>query len=385
MRTPRENSSAPPGPARSRADRRPAARLLTAVGTAVAAALVALGALGALPAGAVTTTTAPTASGARPDSRATFGVEPASNGTSQVRSNFSFAATPGAIVNDNVAVVNFSSTPLTLQLYATDALETSGGGFGLLPAAATPTGVGSWIALPAGTSTVQVPAQTPAGPGLVVLPIAVHIPLKANPGDHAGGIVASLQTVGTNRNGDRVVLNQRVGTRVLIRVSGTLAPKLTVTGLHASYDGTLNPVGKGSVEVSYLVSNTGNADLAVAQSVKVAGAIADSRTAALPKIALLLPGSSVTEHVTVRGLWPQFLLHTSVTAQPLPVTGASLPALVTATSSTWLWAIPWSLIVIVIVLLAGYWWFRRRRRRAAAPAAAAPTPVPAAQPVGAGR
>ncbi|MGO9027427.1 MAG: DUF916 domain-containing protein [Acidimicrobiales bacterium] len=332
--------------------------------------------LSVVPAGAVAAAT-------KPDNRVTFGIEPVSAGAPEVRSNFSFAVTPGAVVNDNVAVLNFSSAPLSLQLYATDALETTGGGFGLLPAATKPTGVGSWISLPPGSSTVQVPAQTPSGAGQVVVPIAVHVPFKAPSGDHVGGIVASLQTVGTNASGQRVVLDQRVGTRVFVRVSGPMAPKLALTDLRASYDGTLNPAGKVQVQVSYVVSNTGNTDLAVAQSVGVSGLVADSRSVRLPKIALFLPGSSVAEHVTVPGLWPQFLLHTTVTAQPLAEPGTDLSGLVTATSSTWVWAVPWSLIiVVVIVLLAGYWWFRRRRRPHVAPVAA---PTQVAQPVGVGQ
>ena len=94
---------------------------------------------------------------------------------------------------------------------------------------------------------MQVPAQTPTGPGEVIEPIAVHVPLKAPPGDHVGGIVASLQTVGTNRSGQRVVLDQRVGTRVFVRVSGARWHRSSPSpDLHASYDGTLDPVGKGS-------------------------------------------------------------------------------------------------------------------------------------------
>jgi hypothetical protein len=347
--------------------------------------IVAIGVLAssAMPAGA-----APDAAGT--DGRVTFGVEPASVGGAAVRPNFSFAVTPGAIVDDDVAVENYSPTPLALQVYATDALEATGGGFGLLAGTATPTGVGTWITLPPGSSTVQVPAKTPTGPGYVIVPFTVHVPVGATPGDHAGGIVASLQTVGTNRTGQRVVLDQRVGTRVFLRVSGTLAPQLTLTDLRASYAGTVDPVGRGMVAVSYVVHNTGNTDLAVDQSVTVSGPVADTRTAPVPRIALLLPGSSVAERVEVPGLWPQLLLHTSVTARPSAVPGSALPALAPVTATTWVWAIPWTLLVIVVIVLAAAaWWYRRRRRRRSAPAAVAPsadTPSAAApQPAGASR
>jgi hypothetical protein len=370
MRTARVIHHAPGGTVHGRATRQwtDGIRLLGAL-TIVLALLVCT----VVPAGAATTD--------RTDDRVTFGIEPASSGGAPVRPNFSFAATPGAVVDDAVALVNYSPTPLSLQLYATDALETTGGGFGLLPASAAPTGVGSWIALPPGTSTVQVPAQTPTGPGQVVVPIALHIPFKATPGDHVGGIVASLRTVGANSTGQRIVLDQRVGTRVFVRVAGALAPKLAVSDLHASYNGTLNPVGKGRVQVTYVVRNAGNTDLAVDQSVRVSGPVADGRSVSAPKITLLLPGSSVSERVTVPGLWPQFLLHTTVTARPLALPGTALPGLVTATAGTWVRAIPWTLIVIVIVLLAAFWWYRRRRRSRSVPAVAEPSAAPP-QPVG---
>jgi len=350
MRTAPVTRHAPTGIALHRVPRRSADRFRSAA--------LLVGVLGALvcsvvPAGAATTTS-------KSGDRVTFGIEPAQVGGAPVRSNFSFAGTPGATVNDAVALLNYSSTPLTLQLYATDALETTGGGFGLLPAAAKPSGVGAWISLPPGSSTVQVPAH------------------------HVGGVVVSLQTVGTNASGQRVVLDQRVGTRVFVRVAGTLTPRLTVTELHASYDGTFNPVGRGQVHVTYVVSNRGDTDLAINQSVTVSGLVADSRSAAGPKISLLLPGASVSEQITVPGLWPQILLHTTVHARPLAEPGTSLSGLVTASASIWVWAVPWTLIVIILVLLAGYWWYRRRRRQRTVSVNAVLSAAPL-QPVGVSR
>jgi hypothetical protein len=231
---------------------------------------------------------------------------------------------------------------------------------------------------------VQVPAQTADAPGQVVVPITLHIPFTATPGDHVGGVVVSLQTVGTNASGQRVVLDQRVGTRVFVRVAGTLTPRLTVTELHASYDGTFNPVGRGQVHVTYVVSNRGDTDLAINQSVTVSGLVADSRSAAGPKISLLLPGASVSEQITVPGLWPQILLHTTVHARPLAEPGTSLSGLVTASASIWVWAVPWTLIVIILVLLAGYWWYRRRRRQRTVSVNAVLSAAPL-QPVGVSR
>ena len=103
-----------------------------------------------------------------------------------------------------------------------------------------------------------------------------------------------------------------------MRVAGTLMPRLTLSDLHATYAGTANPVGRGAVTVRYDVVNPGNVDLAVhGQQVTVSGLVADSHDVRLPDIQLLLPGADVAETVVVGGVWPQVLLHTSVSAVPV--------------------------------------------------------------------
>lgn len=284
--------------------------------------------------------------------RVTFGIAPASATGLNGRPNFSFGVTPGAFLDSYAAVLNYSSVPLTLQVYATDAIETSDGGIGLLPANVRPTGAGAWISLPRSFSTVRVPAESAKAPGQIVIPFVVRVPDKATPGDHVGGVVVSLRTVGTNASGQNVVLLQRVGARVFIQVAGKLLPKLAVTDLRTSYQGTLNPVGEGKATVSYLLRNTGNVDLAVgAQSASVSGLLGSQRHVALAKVALLLAGASLFERAVVSGVWPQLLLHTSVSARPLPLAGGSGRGLVSVTAGTWTWAVPWPLFVVVVLLL----------------------------------
>lgn len=293
----------------------------------------------------------------------TFGIEPASATGPDGRPNFSFGVTPGGVLDDYAAVVNYSSQPLSLQVYATDGIETSSGGFGLLTAGTKPTGVGSWITIPPGDATVNVPPESSGAPGHVVVPLTVHVPANAAPGDHVGGLVASLQTVGTNASGQSVVLDQRVGSRVFVSVSGPVEPGLSVTELGASYLGTVDPVGKGSVEVRYVIRNTGNEDLAVSQSVAVSQIIGSTGHAKVPGISLLLPGASVTEHAVVTGLWPQFLLQAKVTAAGRPPAGSGAKP-VAATASTGVWAVPWAAIAVIVLVVLAAFLFRRFRRRA---------------------
>jgi hypothetical protein len=281
----------------------------------------------------------------------TFGVEPATAQKVDGLPDFDFGATPGGTLFEHVAVLNFSAKRLSLQLYATDAINTSNGGFGLLPASSKPVGAGSWISLPAKSATVKVPAQTAKAPGMVIVPFTLRVPANATPGDHVGGIIASLQTVGKNSTGQNVILDQRVASRLFIRVAGTLAPKLTISKLHATYHGTVNPAGRGSVAVSYQIANTGNVELAVNQGVAVSGLFGSKRQVALPGVPLLLPGDSLQETAHVTGVWPEFLLQAKVTAKPLPAVGDTDPRLLTVTASTKVWAFPWTLLAIVIVVL----------------------------------
>jgi hypothetical protein len=297
--------------------------------------------------------------------RVTFGIEPASASGADGRPNFSFGATPGAYLTDHVAATNYSTIPLSLQIYAADAEQTSSGGFGLLLPTQRSVGVGAWIHIASQYNTVVVPARTARGPGQAVVPFVMRIPDNATPGDHVGGIIASLRTEGTNANGQRVVLDQRVGTRVFVLVSGALTSKLVVSNVRATYEGTLNPIGRGSVLVSYTVTNVGNIDLSVDQSVNASGLIDDSHRTTVPTNPLVLPNASLSERVVIGGEWPQFIARATVTATGVPVGETNSLSPATATASTWTWSVPWSLLVLIVLLIAiSTWSWRRRSGRA---------------------
>jgi hypothetical protein len=303
-------------------------------------------------------------------SRITFGIEPATAHRADARPHFAFGVTPGATLNDHVALLNYSKKPLSLQLYATDAINTSNGGFGLLPATTKPVGAGAWITLPRHSATVRVPAQSAKHPGEVVVPFTLKVPDNATPGDHVGGIVASLRTAGQSSAGQNIILEQRVGTRLFIRVAGTLAPKITLTRLRATYHGTLNPIGRGYVMVSFLIRNTGNVEFGVQPDVSVSGLLGGHRDAVLAGIPLLLPGDSLVETGRVNGVWPTFTLRATVTAHPLAAAGDIDPRLLSASASTRLWAVPWTLIAALLLLVVAVGLaFRIRGRRRQRPKA----------------
>jgi hypothetical protein len=157
-----------------------------------------------------------------------------------------------------------------------------------------------------------------------------------------------------------------VGTRVFIRVSGALEPKLALTDQHTSYQGTFSPLGQGRVKVNYRVSNTGNVVLALDhQSVSVSGLIGSTRRVKLANIPFLLPGASVVETAVVHRVWPEFLVHESETVQPSE-SGAGASPLAPVAAGTHVWAVPWTLLgIIVLVILLGFLLARVRARRSA--------------------
>jgi hypothetical protein len=297
-----------------------------------------------------------------PSQRVTFGIEPASATGADGRPDLSLAVTPGAVLQDHVAVLDYSVEPLTLTVSATDAIETPAGGYSLLPPGKRPSGVGAWISLPESGSTVRVPARTASGPGQVVVPLLVRVPASATPGDHAGGVVASLTTEGRNATGQNVVLVQRIGTRVFVRVAGALKPGLSITRLHSSYAGTLNPIGRGEVHATYTLRNIGNTDLGVQQSVSVSGLFGAAATQRLKPISLLLPGASLQEQVEIGGVLPTFRLHSTVTLRAVAPPGGASPNLGSLTSATGLWAVPWGLVFLVVLLVAVLVAFLTRKR-----------------------
>ncbi|MEV4515527.1 DUF916 domain-containing protein [Dactylosporangium sp. NPDC049525] len=299
---------------------------------------------------------------ARLEDQVSWGVAPAQNALGSGRAHFDYNADPGGTITDGLTLVNHSTRPLTLRIYASDAFTTRNGGIDVLPSGATSTDVGAWISV--GTDTVTIEGGKSA-----TVAFTLRVPANATPGDHSGGLVTSL--VDTAATGG-VRVEHRLGSRVYLRVSGQLSPALAVTDVHADYSGSVNPAGTGGVRITYTVKNTGNVRLSARQQITVAGpgGVLSRGTAAadLPEV---LPGNSVTNTVTVHGVWPA----TRMTARVglTPVAGAGIPAVRTGpvSGSATLWATPWGQLLVLLVLgaaVAGFFVVRRRQRHRVAAA-----------------
>jgi hypothetical protein len=301
-----------------------------------------------------------------------FGLGPASATKIDNRPYFAWGVTPGANLGDYVAIVDFGAQPVTLQVFASNAVSLAHGGTGFLSQGQVLGGPASWITLrlPGGSSTVHLAPRSQ-----LIVPIVVQIPKNAPPGDHVGAIIASLTSSAVSKNHARVHLVQQVAARAVIRVSGPLHPQLSVSGLSVDYNDPLNPASSNAATLRFTVRNTGNVLLGGKESVAVHGLFGESKTATGPQIPIMLPGGSTTEAVTVRGVYPELFMHGDVRITPLIISGQTDPGLRTYSASVTFWAVPWILLAIVIVILlliAAYIWRRRRRRR---PTPGGPAPV----------
>jgi hypothetical protein len=312
-----------------------------------------------------------------------FGISPTGPDLSSPgpRSSFSFALAPGATAADRVSVFNYGDQPTEFTLYASDGVDTAEGQFDVKPASQKVTDAGAWVKLQ------QVAVVVPASSATVV-PFLVQVPRGASPGDHAAGVIAAVKGTATAANGQQVSVVSRAGVPLYVRVAGALHPRLAVTDLQSHYHRSSLSTGKGSLDVTYRVTNTGNVRLAAHQRVAVTGPFGgplESRAGqAVPE---LLPGASVVEKVHFNGVLPVVRVTSEVTLVPYSKEGPVQPAPPVTHASSSVWAIPW-LLVLILVLLGGWACYRYRRRRARrsgvqAPPAAGSPPADDLAPVGA--
>jgi len=302
--------------------------------------------------------------------KASFGIGPASATGLSGAGGFFYASTPGGVFSDRVAVLNYSVRPLVLRLEAVDAVNTTEGGFTGVVNPAQNVGAGAWVHLPASKQEVEVPARTLKAPGVTIVPFTVFVPQNAEPGDHAALVLAVLTTRSTRGNVP-VILQQRIGTRLFIRVTGPLHPKLTVSVVSTSYHMTWNPFATDRVTVTYIIRNVGNVKLGGTVTAEIRGLFGSvARAPRQPLVQVLLPGNQVTHTLTIDGVYPEFWDTATVTVRPLNAVGDANPPGSIASGSRSFWAIPWPVIVIVVLLAAavfGVLWRRRRQATAGEP------------------
>ncbi len=293
-----------------------------------------------------------------PTSHITWAIGPVQEENQPQRSSFFLDADPGATLKDSLFLKNIGDQPATLTLYPTDARNNDKGELELFAAAEKPTDIGTWIELEKDEITLKPREEAK-------IPFTLKVPEGAEPGDHTGGLVSSYLAPSTDANGQAVLLDQRLASRVALRVSGPLKPAMTISDVSATYGGSLNPAGRGHTDLTYRLHNDGNVRLSAQQILKAKGMVGlITRTATLEPIPELLPGNSMIVTTSMSGVWPTIRSTAQLEVRPIPTRpGDSFPALKSARASSADWAIPWSLLVVLALAGGGAATFLRLRAR----------------------
>lgn len=258
------------------------------------------------------------------DGEITWSVEPVPT-SEGVRRTFDYKVDPGTQIVDSVLITNSGPTAADFLIYATDATnELETGAFGLLKRDQKPVDIGSWITTASDKLTIQPGQQA-------TVPFNLLVPSDAAPGDHVAGIVAAVLTTGT-QDGAAVTLEQRVGARVYLKVSGVPDVGVEATGLVSSYSPELNPFAPGTLAVTYDVKNTGNLRLDVNQKIAIAGPFGIPLGEYTPEpVSNLLPRQTVRIRAQVPAIVALLLAWSTVTLTPGDVGSAAAPGDPTST------------------------------------------------------
>jgi hypothetical protein len=173
------------------------------------------------------------------------------------------------------------------------------------------------------------------------IPFQLTVPAGAAPGDHPGGVIASVTEQQVNASGQRVDVERRIAARVYLRVAGALRPAADITAVDVRYSNPLVPFGGSDATVTYRIANHGNVRLTGKARVQVTGPLgirlANSDVVDLPE---LLPDSEIRLTKKLPGVFPAGRLTAAVSVNPETTAGA-LPAV---TRSASLWAMPWMVL-----------------------------------------
>ncbi|WP_317453876.1 WxL protein peptidoglycan domain-containing protein [Streptomyces sp. CBMA152] len=269
------------------------------------------------------------------------------------RPYFYLSAAPGTTLADQVTVTNKTAAPMTFRLYGADAYNTErDGGFAVRTQRETQRGVGAWTQ--PDRSSVTVPAHAS-----VTVPFTVTVPADAEPGDHPGALVALDEKIAAGQGQLAMGVQQAVGARVYLRVSGPAVPALAVEDVSLAQHRPLVPgTGTSRSVISYTLHNRGNVTLNPKVELKAKGLFGRTLLSrALTRIpAELLPGQKVRLSEPWSGSPQLDWGDVSLTASAKDTTGSGGASFL---------ALPWLAVgALVAALAAGVVGWRLRRARA---------------------
>ena len=273
------------------------------------------------------------------------------------RSNFILELAPGQNITDRISVFNYTDQSMTFNLFGADAYNASGGGAfalrlpdpdtGVLPSAED---LGAWIDVP--VSVLVVPPGTRTD-----VPFTVTVPLDAEPGDHAGGIVAlDTQPRGGDGPAGGVATKQALGVRIYVRVDGPLRPQVTVADTALLTGGEPHRCRSPARRTPKLASLSSTPATSASHQPPRCGSPTlfgrEVASASVPELPELLPGQSIEQGVPLgelSGFGPRYRLVVTADAQGTQSEGSATA-----------WVVPWLLLALLVVLIVIFVVLRRR-------------------------
>lgn len=266
---------------------------------------------------------------------------------------------PGAPFTDRVRVLNVGADPLTVDLYAADAIPAVNGGFGFSARGQRTHDVGAWIHLAA--TRLQLPGHSSN-----VVPFRLLAPPGAAGGEHVGGIVAEPVTTSS---GGGLQTKTRFAMGVYLRLPGSPSsspspapsgdggkPPTTVTITKL----TLEPHGRDVCPRLRYANPTGDViDPSAELSVRSSWGLG-TRRVTVPKLGALLPGASATVRMPcVRGVPPGPDRVTVTLTSPNGTTTTTHELFVTG----WPLFLALLFLLLLLILIAAELWRRHRARQ----------------------
>ncbi|MFC0848433.1 WxL protein peptidoglycan domain-containing protein [Streptomyces noboritoensis] len=288
---------------------------------------------------------------ARAADNGNWAVYPAS-AAAERRPYFYLSADPGTTLTDKVTVTNKTAAPMAFRLYGADAYNTErDGGFAVRTLREPQHGVGAWTK--PDRTAVTVPAHAS-----VTVPFTVTVPADAEPGDHPGALVALDEKVAAGQGELAMGVQQAVGARVYLRVTGPTVPALAVEDVSLAQHRPLVPgTGSSRTVISYTLHNRGNVTLDPKVRLKATGLFGRTLLSrGLTNVpAELLPGQKVRLTAPWAGSPQLDRGDVRLTASAKGVTGSGGASFL---------ALPWPVLaVLVAALVAGVAGWRLRRVR----------------------
>lgn len=272
----------------------------------------------------------------------------------------------GQKVRDSVTLSNFTTEPLTLAIFPSDAYNIpEGGGFAVTDQGVPVKDVGSWITV--STKQVTIPPATLAAngdpvPGKRVVPFTVAIPKGASPGDHAGALTSLEGTPSPVGDQSQILVRRQLAVRIYVRVDGPLTTQIVVERVQLTAQPARLPfIGRqGGAFVDYSIKNVGNTRVIPDRIVELQGLFGRTLHATPPGPATeLLPGSTVVLRESFNGM-PVLDRVTATVELQTPDGEASAKG----DTTEWVISLTFLLLLLLLLLVIGvYLWIRGRAKQ----------------------